>query len=429
MHYYTPVANRNATIEAMLNEIFIDEAIRDLRLLVDGLQDFSRVRVSEANSIAGGGRKGVSNVFAAALWTAQVAFEFALAGAVGVNFHWGDGGLYSSPESEPAYIGVANGFANGDPNQPYPSVRPPFYGYVLFSRATGMNGQAVALNLPEAQSGGPFGPDCGNGVRMYGFLLPATSEISITILNKTNRTDCTISLSLNGKFPDGTITRLLPGPKGLASVEGITWGGATFDGSRDGRLRGNPSSEVAAAQFYDPEVGNMTTTFFVRVPRSSAALLLVPTTEGEADPSEPVPPSADEAEEQDFEAIQRARAGLIIPSLPSVYGPLATQYRVTFGNNADAERLERGQFALQSDGTYRPVNTPLPTAPIVQGLPRDGGAAIKTAASVCPGIQKIVANEARGLMVQNMFGDALGGDTDYGGGGSNGISSRRRRRR
>ncbi|GBF99210.1 hypothetical protein Rsub_12469 [Raphidocelis subcapitata] len=432
VHYYTPVANRNATIEAMLNEIFVDEAVRDLRLLVDGVQEYSRVRVSEANSIAGGGRTGVSNVFAAALWSAQIAFEFALAGASGINFHWGNGGLFSAPDAEPAYIGVSNRFANRDPNQPYPSVRAPFYGYVLFSRATGMNGQAVALNLPQPQSGGPFGPDCGNGVRIYGFLLPATSEISVAVINKTNRTDCTISLSLTGKFPDGTITRLLPGPDGLASVSGITWGGATYEGSRDGRLRGNPSSEIATAQFYDPEVGNMTTTYFLRVPRSSAALLLVPTTEGNADAAAPVPPSADEAEEDQYDAMQRARAGIIIPSLPSVYGPLATQYRVTFGNNADAERLERGQFALRSDGTYQPVNTPVPTSPVKQGLPRDGGAAIQAAAAVCPGIQKIMANEARGLMVQGLFdditGDSSGTDgSGSGGGGYGGGSSKRRR--
>jgi hypothetical protein len=50
------------------------------------------LRVSETNSAVGGGRPGVSDVFGAALWTADTTFEFANAGASGVNMHWGVGG-------------------------------------------------------------------------------------------------------------------------------------------------------------------------------------------------------------------------------------------------------------------------------------------------------------------------------------------------
>jgi hypothetical protein len=44
-------------------------------------------RVAELNSVACGGTDGVSNVYAAALWGADVAFQLAWAGAVGLNFH------------------------------------------------------------------------------------------------------------------------------------------------------------------------------------------------------------------------------------------------------------------------------------------------------------------------------------------------------
>jgi hypothetical protein len=39
------------------------------------------------NTISNSGRDGVSNVFAAALWTLDGCFEVAATGAVGVNLH------------------------------------------------------------------------------------------------------------------------------------------------------------------------------------------------------------------------------------------------------------------------------------------------------------------------------------------------------
>jgi hypothetical protein len=39
------------------------------------------------NTISNSGREGVSNVFAAALWTLDGCFEVVAAGAVGVNLH------------------------------------------------------------------------------------------------------------------------------------------------------------------------------------------------------------------------------------------------------------------------------------------------------------------------------------------------------
>ena len=47
------------------------------------------VRVTEASSSSGGGLSGASDVVAAALWTADFAFEYAAAGVQGINLHWG----------------------------------------------------------------------------------------------------------------------------------------------------------------------------------------------------------------------------------------------------------------------------------------------------------------------------------------------------
>jgi hypothetical protein len=387
--------------------------VRDVSLIVNGIvnsdqsrpaSESSRVRITEAGSVSGGGKSGVSNVFAAAIWTAEVAFRFAAAGVVGINFHWGNAGTYQYPGAEPAYIGVSNRFLNNDANRPYPVVRAPWYGYLLFSRATGNNGQAVVLNVPVPSQFGPFGPNCSDAVNVYTFLLPGTSEISVTIINKGESINCQIAIALNGKFPNGTVTRLLPGRDGMRSTSGITWGGTTYEGSTNGRLRGTPRSEVAVGVFNDPEVGNWTTTYTVDVPPASAALLLVPTADGGTETSEPARLTPEEQEQADYEKRQRANAGLFVPALPPVYGSLGTQYRAVFGQNAEAERVGRGQYALQSDGTYRPVNTPLPSGPVTQGAPKDGGAGIRQANGACPGIQKIMDVQRKGTLERNLFG-------------------------
>lgn len=82
------------------------------------------LRVTETNSAVGGGRRGVSNVFGAALWTADTTFEFAHEGATGINMHWGVGG---GPKGGPDYVGVQTNYRMGNPDLPYPSVHAPWW--------------------------------------------------------------------------------------------------------------------------------------------------------------------------------------------------------------------------------------------------------------------------------------------------------------
>jgi hypothetical protein len=117
-----------------------------------------RLRVSEANSAVGGGRAGLSNVFAAALWTADAAFEFAAAGAAGINMHWGVGGKFG--HGGPSYTGVQTNFRLGNPALPYPCVHPPWYGYLLFQEATRGSG----VRFLAARRGN--GSTCGDEVKV-----------------------------------------------------------------------------------------------------------------------------------------------------------------------------------------------------------------------------------------------------------------------
>jgi len=77
-------------------------------------------RLAETNSCYQGGKQGVSDTFASALWGTDLMYQLAAAGGVGINFHGGGYGWYT-----PIAGTVANGFV----------ARPLFYGMLLFAEA------------------------------------------------------------------------------------------------------------------------------------------------------------------------------------------------------------------------------------------------------------------------------------------------------
>jgi hypothetical protein len=73
-----------------------------------------RFRMTEGNSCFGGGKAGVSDAFAAALWGFDYALQTASAGYLGINLHGGGDGLYtpiasgsSGPVRRPLHYGMA----------------------------------------------------------------------------------------------------------------------------------------------------------------------------------------------------------------------------------------------------------------------------------------------------------------------------------
>jgi hypothetical protein len=61
-----------------------------------------RFRMTEGNSCFGGGKAGVSDAFASALWGFDYALQTASAGYLGINLHGGGDGLYTPIASSPA---------------------------------------------------------------------------------------------------------------------------------------------------------------------------------------------------------------------------------------------------------------------------------------------------------------------------------------
>jgi hypothetical protein len=81
------------------------------------------LRVDELNSVACGGKRGVSDTFASALWAVDSLFELARIGVSGVNFHMFPGAsyiLFSFRRSGGRWVA---------------SIRPEYYGLLLFAQA------------------------------------------------------------------------------------------------------------------------------------------------------------------------------------------------------------------------------------------------------------------------------------------------------
>ena len=87
-------------------------------------------RLVEANSTYEGGKAGVSDTFASALWSADLMYQLASAGGMGINFHGGGYGWYT-----PIAGTREDGFL----------ARPIYYGMLLFAQAGA--GQLVETTL------------------------------------------------------------------------------------------------------------------------------------------------------------------------------------------------------------------------------------------------------------------------------------------
>jgi hypothetical protein len=94
------------------------------------------IRVTELNSITCGGRPGVSDAFATALWAPAALLDLAMAGVDGVNIH-----LRANTINAPFALGPTG-----------LTARPLLYGLILFARTLGPRAQLVALHLRAAAS-------------------------------------------------------------------------------------------------------------------------------------------------------------------------------------------------------------------------------------------------------------------------------------
>jgi hypothetical protein len=116
-HFYAmgPASDPAMTAERLLQKVnlLLEEQITAVKSAVAAAGG-TPYRMDEGNSCFGGGKDGVSNAYASALWVADYMLHVACAGFIGVNLHGGGTGFYAPIESSekspaaprPMYFGM-----------------------------------------------------------------------------------------------------------------------------------------------------------------------------------------------------------------------------------------------------------------------------------------------------------------------------------
>jgi hypothetical protein len=216
-HYYAmgPPDDPRMTIERLLKgNPAVAEATREI---VAAARATHRVyRMSEGNSCYRGGKPGMSDAFAAALWAGDYLLELARLGCAGVNLHGGRsefltaglGGHTPGMDVAKTPQAVRNGFYSPIQSETGQAVKamPVFYGMMLANQFAGCRMMQVGWNAKgvDATAYGALGSD---GVR-------------VAVFNKDERASLRIALRGASESSPVRVWRL-EGPR-LDATDGVT---------------------------------------------------------------------------------------------------------------------------------------------------------------------------------------------------------------
>ena len=188
-----PQAQRFTSIEKLLGEKYPDDwAIK----LADAQAAGVPFRIGECNTASGGGKRGVSNAFASALWSIDFLFDVARRGGQGVNLH----GSFTANNYSPIVF---------DKKTNTYGPAPLYYGLLFFSQAA--QGRLVPTETQTTANftaQGVLGPD---------------GKLRVTLLNKDLTRDVTVKLALGKPYSQGDVLPLTA-PSASATTD-VTFGG------------------------------------------------------------------------------------------------------------------------------------------------------------------------------------------------------------
>jgi hypothetical protein len=213
-HYYFggPATNPDVNIANLLKPATMQKVQNTANSAVAAASKIgARVRMTEGNTCYRGGKPGVSDVFAAALWAADYSLLLASNGYSGVNLHGGTG------------KSVANGLggslpgdalleANGETPEKIAAHPHPFYTPIAtFGSDYRVEPVGYGLKFAGSLSGGVLlNADitrklqaAGVNATAYGAKLPG-GETAVIILNKDAATDLEVELDF-GRGMSGTV--------------------------------------------------------------------------------------------------------------------------------------------------------------------------------------------------------------------------------
>lgn len=188
-------------------------------------------RISECNSVYSGGRKGVSDVFASALWTLDFMWTALQHHCQGVNFHGGQGG---------AYTPITN--TNGAP-----VARPEYYALLAFH--AGANGNLISADVNTGQLNASV------------YASKDGSAEYVTLINKEEQQ--TIAFTIHPGLKATTAQVLSLTAPSLTATDGVTFAGSQPDAT--GHF--TAGNDVT----YSSSNGN----FIFNIPAGSAAVVII----------------------------------------------------------------------------------------------------------------------------------------------------------
>ncbi|MBD6615024.1 hypothetical protein FNW02_03945 [Komarekiella sp. 'clone 1'] len=234
-HHYPkgPPNNPSVTISNLLSpDQRLDYLLQNLRIAAQ--QQGLKYRITESNSVFSGGKEGVSNVFAAALWATDFMFILAQNGAMGVNFHGGGLGLYTPIAEE-----INKNFF----------ARPLYYGILLFKLAS--QGRFLPITISQNTL----------NLKVYA-VLGWNNNVMLTLINKDETQNAQVLIDLQDRITVVSALRL--SAPSLSSTSNITLGGSSVNS--DGSWTPGSFENIQKSGNY----------YSVLVPAASAALITLP---------------------------------------------------------------------------------------------------------------------------------------------------------
>jgi hypothetical protein len=199
------------------------------------------LRVDELNSVACGGKPGLSDTYAAALWALAALPQLAQVGVDGVNFHTFPRGIYRLFNSWQVH-----GSWRG-------AVRPVYYGALMFSQAAPPGSRMLRMSWSTRRSIQAWATRGRQG------------QTRVVLINDAQHGSKVLAVRIPGASHPATIERLRA--PGIFAKHGISLGGQTFgNATSTGLLAGH--SKIATIPV---SAGH---TYVVRLPAASAALLM-----------------------------------------------------------------------------------------------------------------------------------------------------------
>ena len=158
-------------------------------------------RICETNSCFGGGKPGVSDTLAAALWGLDYLFTMAAANCAGANLETGINQL--------GFVSSYSPIADDEAQRPV--AKPLYYAMLAFAKA----GRGTRISAQYD----------ANGMNVTAYAVKeAAGRVFVTMINKEAQADAVVALALPPRLRKASVLRLT-GPS-LASKTGVALGGA-----------------------------------------------------------------------------------------------------------------------------------------------------------------------------------------------------------